>query len=225
MTSKNIIPSAYYFDLDGTLLDTAPDLAAAVNYARDVLLSMPPLPIEHLRSAVTKGTYALTAIGVNLNDDDPMFASFRETMLGYYLEHVADLTMPFPGVEELLDYLDDKQLPWGVVTNKPAAFAQPLLRASKLNERSKCLVCGDSTNQPKPHPAHLLLAAELTGNQPNQCAYIGDASTDMRASRRAGMYAIAAAWGYIEPDEDITSWQSDIVLHSPKELLAWIKGL
>ena len=123
MTSSQIKPQAFLFDLDGTLLDTAPDLAAAVNYAREALLSLPPLPVELLRTAVTKGTYALTAVGVNLNDDNPMFATFRETMLGYYLEHVADLTTSFAGVDELLDYLDEKQLDWGVVTNKPSAFS------------------------------------------------------------------------------------------------------
>jgi len=215
--------NALFFDLDGTLLDTAPDLAAAVNYTRQSLLSLPPLPLEKLRPAVTKGTVALTEIGSGCQQHTAKFVEFRETMLAYYLDHVADLSKPFVGIDELLDHLDGMPFVWGIVTNKPTSFALPLLEASNLLSRAHCVICGDTTTRAKPHPDHLLLAAEQVGVPPARCAYVGDAATDMQASRSADMYAVAASWGYIESDDNIATWPSDIVLDNPTELLEWIK--
>lgn len=223
MTNNAPTPKAFFFDLDGTLLDTAPDLAAAVNHSRKEVLSLPPLPLEQLRVAVTQGTHALVSIGGNLVDGDPLFNTFRETMLGYYLSHVADLTRPFPGVDGLLKFLDQSDIPWGIVTNKPETFAKPLCRAVGYESRTVCLVCGDTTPKAKPHPDHLLLAAEEINHKPEQCVYVGDAASDMLASQRAGMFGVAAMWGYLEPNDDPSSWPAtNMTIDHPSELTAWI---
>lgn len=218
---------AILFDLDGTLLDTAPDLTAAINYARQQLLQLPPLPTQIVRPQVTRGTRALTALGcgidaADIDEKNELFVSFRDQMLGYYLEHVADLSRPFQGIESLLEYLDSNEIPWGIVTNKPTKFARPLVDLAGLAKRARCLICGDTAARAKPHPDPLLLAAKTLQTSARQCAYVGDGLADMQASRAAGMFSIAAAYGYLHDGENVSDWPADMIVANANEILAWI---
>ena len=213
--------TALLFDLDGTLLDTAPDLVAAVNHARKELLSLPPLPIDMLRPVVAAGTQAMVFIGTNQTSDSRLADDFRHSMLEFYAGHIAVETRPFDGIDDLLDYLDAENRPWGIVTNKLSHFAGPILDQLALTPRAACLICADMAAQPKPAPDTLLLAARELKLAPHYCAYVGDAATDMAAARNAGMLAIAAEWGYLSADDPIENWSYDLRCRTPRELLRW----
>ena len=215
--------STLLFDLDGTLLDTAPDLTAAVNHARKKLLSLPPVRDDALRPLVAQGTGAMVAFALDGATDIVLADDFRHVMLDFYSRHLADKTRPYEGIPELLDYLDVEKSPWGVVTNKMSHFAIPILDQLHLSSRSACIVCADMAAQAKPAPDTLLLAAKRLGLSPEKCAYVGDAETDMRAAKNAGMLAIAAEWGYLSDEDKVDNWPLDLRFSTPRELHQWIK--
>jgi phosphoglycolate phosphatase len=206
------------FDLDGTLVDSAPDLAGAANDLR-VARGLSELPFAQLRPMVGAGARGMVgrAFGVGPGDDD--FAELRDAFLAIYESRLARLTAVFADVVPLLDALEADGLRWGIVTNKATRFTAPLVSALRLDARAATVVCGDSTPHAKPHPAPLLEAARRIGVAPQQCIYVGDDLRDVQAGRAAGMRTVAAAWGYLGEGEAIDDWGADHVIATPAELL------
>ena len=211
------------FDLDGTLVDTAPDLADALNRTR-ANHSLPPLPFEAIRPTVSLGGAAMIRAGFGVAEADPGFIPLRDEFLTLYREGVARRSRLFPGMEQVLARLEDNGVPWGIVTNKSGWLTTPLTQALGLAARARCIVSGDTVEQPKPHPAPLLHACKLLGCAPPEALYVGDAKRDMEAGRRAGMTTIVAAYGYIEAGENPADWQADGLVRHPAELLDWLGG-
>ena len=208
---------AVLFDLDGTLADTAPDLAAAVNRLR-ADQGLAPLPIEKLRPFASAGARGLVHAGFGIKPDDDQYAALREAFLELYGERTCVETRLFPGIRELLDALAARAIAWGLVTNKAMRFTERIVAALGLDP--DCIVCGDSTPHLKPHPAPLLLAAERLRLACASCHYLGDDLRDIQAARAAGMRPVAVEWGYHHPDRDgPAAWQADAVIAQPLELL------
>jgi phosphoglycolate phosphatase len=209
------------FDLDGTLLDTAPDLAAALN---TVLAEnrREPLPYETIRGVVSHGGMALIKLGFGLDESSPDFEPLRQRLLSVYRANLSSRTRPFPGMAELLDQLEQDGRNWGVVTNKPAWLTEPLLQDLGLLQRAACVVSGDTLDERKPHPAPMLHACEQSGSRPEQCVYIGDARRDIEAGKNAGMLTLVALFGYFMGDDRPREWQADGILKQPLDLLAWL---
>jgi len=211
---------AVFFDLDGTLLDTAPDMAAAVNALR-IEQSLEPLPFATIRNQVSHGAAAVVRTAFP-HAPEADFRALRDRFLTLYRPRVAAESRPFPGMPELLDALEAAGVPWGVVTNKPAWLAEPLLEALALRQRAIAVVSGDTLPERKPHPRPLLLAAERAGVAPRACLYVGDAERDIIAGRAAGMRTLVACFGYIGPMENARAWPADGWIDSPQEVLPWI---
>lgn len=209
------------FDLDGTLLDTAPDLAEALN-AVLVENNRTPLPYEAIRPVVSHGGIALIELGFELEQSDPAFDPLRQRLLEIYRENISRLTRPFPGITELLEKLEKRGLGWGVVTNKPAWLTDPLLKDLDLYDRAVAVVSGDTLDERKPHPAPMLYACELADSEPGQCVYIGDAQRDIEAGINAGMHTLVALFGYLQEQDDPRNWQADDMIETPMELLTWL---
>lgn len=214
-------PAALLLDLDGTLLDTAPDMGGALNLLR-AEHGLEPLAGEIIRPVVSHGAMRLVALGFPEATGDA-FESLRLRFLGLYAANLAVGTRLFPGFEAVLDYLDARRLPWGIVTNKPGWLTDPLLAALDLDRRAACAVSGDTLAERKPHPLPLLHAARLVGVDPGRCVYVGDAERDIQAGRAAGMTTVVAAYGYISDDEDPRAWQPHGVVNSPDQLLEWME--
>lgn len=212
---------AVLFDLDGTLIDTAPDLAYALNLQRS-RHGLPALSDAIIRPQASHGARGLLGVGFGLHPDDPHFGLMREEFLQLYSENICRHSQPFPGVLDLLNALEIRNLAWGVVTNKPARFTEPLLSILDLAERASCIVSGDTCPQPKPHPAPMLIAAELCEIDPAQCLYVGDAARDIEAATAAGMPALAAAWGYLDSTDAPDTWGAHAIIHAPADLLAYL---
>lgn len=213
---------AVFFDLDGTLLDTAPDLAFALN---TVLLEQQrePLPFDNIRPWVSLGGRALIKYGFNIADnEDPQLEPLRQRFLKVYADNLAMQTCLFPGMGEVLETLVAWQIPWGIVTNKPAWLTNPLLAQLGLIHRSICNVSGDTLPQNKPHPAPLLHACELAQCVPAQSVYVGDAARDIEAGQRAGMRTLVALYGYISEEEMPSQWGATGMIKQPVDLLSWI---
>ncbi|MBF0470549.1 MAG: phosphoglycolate phosphatase [Gammaproteobacteria bacterium] len=211
--------AALLFDLDGTLVDTAPDLA----YALNTLLEEEgerPLPLSEIRPHVSHGTTALLRHGFGITPEEERFPHLRQRILDLYRDNISRQSTLFPGIEPLLTKMEAAQLPWGVVTNKPAFLTEPLLRALHLSPRMAAIVSGDTLPQAKPHPAPLLYACEKMGVSPVNTLYIGDAQRDIEAGKAAGMETIAAGWGYIEATTVIGEWGADTIVHSTSELFS-----
>lgn len=209
------------FDLDGTLLDTAPDLAHALN----TLLQeqgQPALPYERIRPVVSHGGRALIETGFNITENEPGFDDLRRRLLEIYRDNISNHTCLFPGMEELLEQLETRQFNWGVVTNKPAWLTEPLLANLNLASRAACIVSGDTTQNRKPHPEPMLYACTSAGSQAAQCVYIGDAQRDIEAGRQAGMKTLAALYGYIGTQDQPEKWGADALVDNPLEILEWL---
>jgi N-acetyl-D-muramate 6-phosphate phosphatase len=208
---------AVLFDFDGTLADTAPDLAAAVNRMR-VEQGQEPLPIERLRPFASAGARGLVHAGFGIKPGDPEYAALRETFLEYYAECLCQDTRLFPGIEELLLALKERGIAWGVVTNKATRFTEQIL--VHLGLKPDCLACGDTTPHLKPHPAPLLHAANQIRVSPRDCSYLGDDLRDMKAAQAAGMRAIAVDWGYHHPDSGGPgTWEAAAIIRHPLQLI------
>src|SRR3954470_20663633 len=191
---------AVLFDLDGTLADTAPDLGAALNRVR-LARGLAPLPLAHLRPHASHGARGLIGAGMGVRPEDEAYGELRDAFLDEYASALCVDSILFAGVAEMLQGIESRALKWGIVTNKGTRFTAPLLDALQLAGRANAIVCGDTTAHAKPHPAPLLYAAEQIGVAPERCVYVGDAERDVLAGVAAGMPAIVARYGYIEPHE------------------------
>jgi phosphoglycolate phosphatase len=209
------------FDLDGTLLDTAPDLANALNAVLE-LNGRPPLPFEQIRPVVSHGGRALVELGFDIAPEHPDFDSLKNQLLDHYQAHIADETRLFPGMDEVLAAIEQRGIKWGVVTNKPGWLTEPLMDALRLSARAAGIVSGDTLNERKPHPAPLLHACEIIGTEPAQCLYVGDARRDIEAGRNAGMATLVAMFGYIMEQDDPQAWGATALIRQPSDILDWI---
>jgi phosphoglycolate phosphatase len=214
--------TALLLDLDGTLLDTAPDMGGALNRLL-IEADREPLPLASIRPVVSHGAMRLVSLGFP-EASGAEFERLRLRFLDLYSQNLAERTRLFPGIEPVLEALERLGLPWGVVTNKPGWLTDPLLAALGLDRRAGCVVSGDTLAERKPHPLPLLHAAGLVGVAPANCVYVGDAERDIQAGRAAGMTTVVAAYGYISSDDDPTGWQPTGIIAEPIELLDWIGG-
>jgi len=212
------MPDAVLFDLDGTLIDTAPDMVGALN---NLLIEekRAPLPLESIRPYVSQGGLVLTRIGFDGHVDEAEIEPLRQRFLQHYRDIVADDSHLFDGYETILAELEARSLPWGIVTNKPEWLTHPLLEKLGLAERCAVVIGGDTLPNRKPHPQPLQVAAERIGVDCQNCIYVGDDERDIIAGRAAGMKTLVAAYGYIEDGCDIREWKADGVIESPAELL------
>ena len=214
-------PRAVLFDLDGTLLDTAPDFVLALNALRTEE-TLPPLADIAIRPHVSHGSAALIRAGFGIGLDDQEFERLRLRLLELYARVLAQATVPFAGVEDVLTSLEARGLPWGIVTNKPAWLTTPLVAALGFDKRAACVISGDSTARAKPYPEPLLAAASALNICPADCLYIGDAERDIEAARAAGMAVLVALYGYIGVDDCPERWGADGSIACARDLLAWI---
>ncbi len=214
-------PALILFDLDGTLVDSAPDLAGAANdmrVARGMVLLDPAAYRPHCGS----GARGMLRCAFDSTPTSPGFNALRDEFHDRYEQRMLHHTAVFAAAWPMLDQLDQAGMRWGIVTNKAMRFAEPLTRSLNLLPRSCVLVGGDSTAHTKPHPAPLFEAARLAGESPPACIYVGDDERDVQAGLAAGMGTLAAAWGYIEPGIDVQRWGADAVLSDPAALLRWL---
>lgn len=210
------------FDLDGTLADTAPDLASALNAVRQAE-GKPALPFEKIRPAVSHGGKALIEVGFELTPDSDEAETLRLQLLDHYQKNIARHTRLFPGMEKVLSYIEENDYNWGVVTNKPGWLTNPLMAALKLDQRAACIISGDTLDERKPHPAPLLHACKLAGSLPEHCVYIGDAERDIIAGNRAGMQTLLALFGYIDETDSPHEWGADAKMESADAILHWLR--
>lgn len=201
-------------------MDTAPDLAAALNRVR-LEEGSEALPFETIRPWVSHGGGALIRSGFPEADESHR-ATLTERLLDHYAAAIAEESRLFPGLEAVLERLEGEGRPWGVVTNKPERFTFALMEALGLHRRAACLVGGDTLAESKPHPAPMRHACALAGSEPATTIYIGDAERDIAAGRAAGMVTLAAEWGYLGPDDDPASWGADHRLATPADLGRWL---
>lgn len=213
-------PRAILFDLDGTLADTAPDLAAAMNRVR-VLRGLEPTPYEVLRQVASAGARGLIGAAFGLKPEDAGYDELRIAFLDNYEAAIAEQSSLFAGIDNLLAELQEQNFIWGIVTNKAARFTNRLVPQIGL-QRAECVISGDTTPHSKPHPEPLLEAARRLGRIPGECWYVGDDLRDIQAGKAAGMTTIAAAWGYCGNVEPAT-WNADAVMATPAALLQFIQ--
>ncbi len=216
--------AAVLFDLDGTLLDSAPDLAGTANDMR-AARGLPPLPYPLLRPHAGSGARGMLGAALDLLPAHVDYIRYRDEFHDRYEARLLQLTQPFPGVAELLSALARHEIPWGIVTNKSLRFASPLVQAFSMLGGHGVLVGGDSTPHTKPHPAPLLEAARRLGVTAERCVYVGDDARDMVAARAAGMGAVAAAWGYLGPAACVADWAADHVLHESTQWTSLLNQL
>ena len=208
--------SAVLFDLDGTLIDTALDMVAVLQQQL-IDEGHDPIDFETARSNVSNGSAGLIRLAfpnVSMQEHDRL----RGEYLDRYEAAVCVESILFPGLSTCLDVLDEAQIPWGVVTNKPHRMTTPLMRALELTDRAACTISGDTIPQRKPDPTPMFLACEQAGVSPQDTVYVGDALRDIQAGKAAGMYTIAAAYGYITDDDDPERWQADLIVQNSEDL-------
>ena len=210
--------AAVLFDLDGTLIDSAPDLGAAADLMR-VRRGLPSLPLTSYRPMAGAGARGMLAVAFGIGVESPDFESLREEFFGNYERCMTDNTVVFDGVQDLLDTLAQRRLHWGVVTNKSARFTDPLTRAMPLFATAGAIVSGDTTPYSKPHPQPLLEAARRLGVPPEHCMYVGDDERDVQAGLAAGMQTVAANYGYLGTKNEPAAWGAHAQINSPLELL------
>ncbi len=213
---------AVLFDLDGTLLDTAPDLAGALNGLR-ARHRRAPLAYSLIRPVASHGSYALTKLGFDMAEDNPAFEPLRVALLEIYRDQIACATRPFEGVVEMLSALTQHQLQWGIVTNKPGWLTTPLLAQIDLGGIPGCVVSGDTLALRKPDPAPLLYAAATLGVAAAACIYVGDAERDVVAANRAGMRSLVACYGYLSATDHPQDWGAADYLEAPADLVPWLQ--
>ena len=208
---------ALLFDLDGTLLDTAPDFMSALNIQL-VMHGREPLPASAVRTSVTNGSAGLIQDGFGITPDHVDFESIRQQYLDLYFNNLADQTALFPGMEEVLARCEFDNIPWGIVTNKPWKYSSAVLEQLNLIGRAATVICPDHVAHPKPNPEAMLLAAAQISVAPKDCLYVGDHLRDIDAGIAAGMRTIAAGWGYIEHGEDASNWNADYFVSESNQL-------
>ena len=215
--------SGVLFDLDGTLLDTAPDLVYACNVAA-LEAGLQPQDLQTLRPMVSNGASAMLQLMLDGQERDVDFDSLLDRMLSLYQDNIAVHTRFFDGMDAVLDELENRGLSWGIVTNKLGCFTDPLLQSLDLFTRTGCVISGDTLPQMKPHPMPMLEACRRIGSKPAECVYIGDARRDIDAGKNAGMATLVALYGYIPENDPPHHWGADGLLSKPIDLLAWLDG-
>lgn len=219
--SAVVATAAIFFDLDGTLIDSAPDLACTANQMR-VARDLPPLPYEQLRCMVGSGARGMIGAALGIKPDAPEFEALKHEFLDAYERRMLQETRIFDAVHGLLDALHAHPLPWGIVTNKAERFALPITQSLGLAARAVAVIGGDTTPYAKPHPAPLLEAARRAGVAAQHCIYVGDDERDIIAGRAAGMRTVAAAWGYLGEGKAVHDWGADLTIDQPHQLLNWL---
>jgi phosphoglycolate phosphatase len=212
---------AVLFDLDGTLIDTAPDLAYALNLQRG-LHGLAPLPFQSIRPQASHGARGLLKLGFGITPEDGDFVPMRQEFLQLYADNLCRHSRLFDGMNDVLKEMESRELPWGVVTNKPARFTEPLMSLLDLTERAACIVSGDTCSEPKPHPAPLLHACERIGLVAGDCLYVGDAERDVEAARNASMPCLVARYGYLDDSDRPQDWGALGFITSPEEILDYL---
>lgn len=213
---------AVLFDLDGTLIDSAPDLAGAANQLRQ-RRGLAPVPYAQLRPLVGTGARGMIGGAFGIGPGDAEFEALRDEFLAIYEQGLLQRTAVFEAMVPVLDALEGAGLRWGIVTNKAERFTHPVVNGLGLDRRAGAVVCGDTTPHAKPHPAPLLEAARRLAVDPAACVYVGDDLRDVQAGRSAGMATLAAAWGYLGQGEAIEAWGADDLIDVPGDLLKWLR--
>ena len=205
------------FDFDGTLADTAPDMAAAANLLRQ-RRGLDPLPVDAMRPYVSMGVRGMLRASLDMLPTDDAFDAAKQEFLFEYERASTVHTVLFDGIPDLLDRIEQHGMSWGIVTNKATYLAQPIVSWLGLDARCKVLVCGDTTGHAKPHPLPLLHAAKEAGHETHRCIYVGDDIRDIQAGRAAGMPVVAAAYGYCGSDLPVDQWEADHLVNHPEEI-------
>ena len=211
-------PEVVLFDLDGTLVDSAPDLAGAGNEMR-LHRGLPSLPLAQFRPMVGSGARGMLGVALRVTPQEASFAALRDEFLERYERRLTRESRVFDEMAPVLDALESRSLRWGIVTNKATRYTQAVVEGLALAARAAVVISGDTTPHAKPHPAPLLEAARRLGVDPSDCLYVGDDERDVQAGRRAGMRTVAAAWGYLGEGQPIADWCADAVIDRPAELL------
>ena len=216
--------SCVLFDLDGTLIDTAPDLFACLNKSL-VQHGYDPATIDEIKPSISHGAVVLVDKLLQQSANTETKALIVETMMDIYLNNIAEHSVFFEGMAETLEVIEAQGLKWGVVTNKRERYTNPLMSALNLTERAACIISGDTTGNPKPHVEPMLAACKIAHVNPEECFYIGDASHDIEAGKNAKMKTLVALYGYIKEDDRPETWGADALIASPLELTALINSL
>lgn len=212
------------FDLDGTLVDSAPDLCASLNRIRRSE-NLAPLPYNVLREYAGSGARGLLKIGFDITDQDPRFPELKERFLSDYQNHCAEKVCCFDGIEQTLEEIEQAGWQWGVVTNKFSNFTIPIMKKLGLYDRACVIISGDETGKLKPHPDNMLAALNKMRALPQETPYVGDDIRDSKVAQTLGMPFAAATWGYLRQDFPIDEWHTHLVAHHPQELIGWLKVL
>ena len=210
------------FDLDGTLIDSAPDLAGAANRLR-ADHGLAPLPLADLRPMVGSGARGMVGVAFGVAPGDARFEALRDAFLAHYDACLLETTHPFDGVDAMLSALEAAGVPWGIVTNKATRFTTPIVAGLGLAQRAAVVVCGDTTPHSKPHPEPLWHAARAMGLAPQDVVYVGDDLRDAQAAKAAGMAMVVATWGYLGLGEPVHSWGADALADAPAQLSSWLR--
>jgi len=208
---------AVLFDLDGTLVDTAPDFIYVVNTMRSEE-GLSPIDHQLIRATVSKGAKALVTLAFNSQEGDCEFSRLHQRLLELYSLHIAVHSKLFTGISSLLKQLQQHGIAWGIATNKPEIYTTPLLNALNIQPKAQCIICPDHVRDPKPHPESMYLAGQLINCTPEEIIYIGDHIRDIECGRRAGSITIAAGYGYIDTNENLQHWQADHTVHTTQEI-------
>ncbi|CAM8650553.1 Gph Predicted phosphatases [Comamonadaceae bacterium] len=214
---------AVLFDLDGTLIDSAPDLGAAADKMR-IDRGLPSLPDAAYRPMAGAGARGMLSVAFGLTPESPEFEAMREEFFVNYERCMTERTYVFEGVHDMLAQLETRGVLWGVVTNKSKRFTEPLAAQMPLFANASVVISGDTTPHAKPHPEPLLEAARRLALEPAQCVYVGDDERDILAARAAGMYSVAACYGYLGAKSDTAEWGADVEIKSPAQLLQSLAG-
>lgn len=209
---------AVLFDLDGTLIDSAPDLSGAADHLR-TSRGLPALGDSLYRPHTGSGARGMLKVAFQMEPDHPEFAELREEFFKYYERNLVVKTRPFDGVEEMLAQLNKRSVPWGIVTNKSVRFTNPIVQQIPVLADARAVISGDTTPHAKPHPMPILEAMKRMGLTPGECVYVGDDERDITAGKAAGVKTVAAAYGYLGHAADISKWGADMNIYSPTELL------
>jgi N-acetyl-D-muramate 6-phosphate phosphatase len=218
MTGKSMpTPQAIFFDLDGTLIDSAPDLGAAADKLRTDR-GLPSIAYEHYRPLAGAGARGMLRVAFEMQPDHADYEQLREEFYVNYERSLTQRTYAFEGIPRLLAVIAERRMPWGIVTNKSRRFTEPLVAQMPLLQGAVAVISGDSTAHTKPHPEPVLAAARLAKIAPQHCWYVGDDKRDVESGRAAGMFTVAANWGYLG-DHAVDNWGADAIAHQPSDLL------